>query len=525
MVERRVISLPSQLQLLERLQHLIYLSSSMLLLSGEKGAGKSTISEQLANKLPKQLQQVYLSLSAGSTVKKLRQQLITQLFNDPLFNPDDPLVDTFQRLNVQQPEHGHRLIIIDNAKHLPEPFFIELCELLAAIQQSQRQLNLLLLTEPKVVEALLGKVETELASNLAKKVEFVELTVEALPYKEAEALLQHCFQEQGYQAQLQHQDALQQQISSCMGNPHKLIKLAERLSVGNINSANPSWLKSTLPSLVLMLFLTVIVVLLGKYLYTHFIDNNDSLQSIEVSKQPDYAEQVPKQLSQADGAAKSDETSEVLAGKWQQKSEALQLEQSSSESQKTINTAHNSNEHLAELPEEQETQVEQEAPLLTIKNETLDGQPVNVLNKPISNSEATTSTSPQQLEQQETSSQQQAQQLTPEQDSAQPQLPLLSDTKLLLAKSQNNYTLQLSGMASLQSLTRFANKHQLPQDNVFVYQTIRNNEPWYVVIYGEYDTIRSAQLAAKNLPASFSKINAWVKSWKTVHSDLRLTNE
>ena len=63
MVERTLISLPSQLQLIERLQHLIYLSSSLIFVSGEAGSGKSTLTENLSNSLNADLQQIYISLA------------------------------------------------------------------------------------------------------------------------------------------------------------------------------------------------------------------------------------------------------------------------------------------------------------------------------------------------------------------------------------------------------------------------------------------------------------------------------
>ena len=69
MVERTLISLPSQLQLIERLQHIIYLSSSLIFVSGEAGSGKSTLTENVSNALPSDLQQVYISLIKETSEK------------------------------------------------------------------------------------------------------------------------------------------------------------------------------------------------------------------------------------------------------------------------------------------------------------------------------------------------------------------------------------------------------------------------------------------------------------------------
>ena len=72
MVERTLISFPSQLQLIERLQHLLYLSSSMVFISGEKGSGKSTLIEQLSNQLPNKTQQAFITLVEPTSIAQLR---------------------------------------------------------------------------------------------------------------------------------------------------------------------------------------------------------------------------------------------------------------------------------------------------------------------------------------------------------------------------------------------------------------------------------------------------------------------
>lgn len=527
MVERRLISLPSQLQLLERLQHLIYLSSSLLILSGEKGSGKSTLAEQLSNALPKEQQQVFISISPATTVEKIRQQIITQLYNNPLFNPEDRLIDTFSRLQKEQPESRHRLLIIDNAQHLPTALFLELCELLSLLGESEFNFNLLLLTDEKANADFLEQVEQELPASLAKELELVELSVDLLPYKEAEALLQHCFHEAGYQAQVQHQDALQQQIRSCIGNPKKIIELAARLSTGKINSVKQSWLKSTLPSILLMLLCTAIVVVFGNYLYTVFIDNSPVKQHVENIKQG--SEESPNPINTGPELSSGQET---LAASWppemtQNQSAAMQSVANDSSTNLDVIPRHS--EPLMEPEYSDNIDIsETELPLLSIENERLDEQPLVDFSESASASLNTDIQQPESVSDTLNTAINQPEPVQEKQlalPAASQQQSLLTETAQLLIKPAKHYTLQLSGMSSQQSLSRFARKHQLPQDNVFVYQTFRNNKPWYVVIYGEYDTIRSAQLAAKNLPASFTNINAWVKSWKTVHNDLRLTNE
>ena len=95
----------------------------------------------------------------------------------------------------------------------------------------------------------------------------------------------------------------------------------------------------------------------------------------------------------------------------------------------------------------------------------------------------------------------------------------------LLAFAPSSYTLQLSAMGSEKSLQQFISKHNLPQPSVYVYQTIRNNKPWYVVIFGVYESRLSAKRASETLPGSLANMDSWIKKYQLVHQDLRLNNE
>ena len=98
MVERLLIALPSQLQLIDRLQHLIYLSSSLIFIAGRKGAGKTVLMEQLSNHLPHATQEAFIHLNEPLPDAHIRQQIITQLFEHPLFDANDSLFSSFVQL-------------------------------------------------------------------------------------------------------------------------------------------------------------------------------------------------------------------------------------------------------------------------------------------------------------------------------------------------------------------------------------------------------------------------------------------
>ncbi|MCW8996142.1 MAG: SPOR domain-containing protein [Psychromonas sp.] len=95
----------------------------------------------------------------------------------------------------------------------------------------------------------------------------------------------------------------------------------------------------------------------------------------------------------------------------------------------------------------------------------------------------------------------------------------------LLAIAPAHFTLQLAAMTSKDSLLQFAAEHNLPQKEVYIYQTIRAKQIWYVVIFGEYASKQAAESASKKLPGSFANMDSWVRSYQLVHQDLHLNNK
>ena len=643
MVERTLISLPSQLQLIERLQHLIYLSSSLIFVSGEAGAGKSTLTENLSNTLPTDLKQVYVSLVNEPTAAKLRQQIISQLFDKALFNAEDKLLDSILRLQQAENRSLNRLIIIDNADHLPTDFIAELCELFSDNSLAQdNTLNVLLLTEQAATEQYLDYIDTHLASRTKDFLNHVELTLPVLNTQEANALLQHNFQQVDYHAKLQHQDALNQQLRLCNGNPQKIIKLADDLSQGLLKPITTSWVQTRLPAIALMLFLVAIVSAIAVYLYPKFIPNK-SLSEAENAQAPidstyialeeiKEVEGMPEEhnssevnavedseednedskTAAADTQAPLNEGPEKLAASWAD----LDLDVIDNQSQVGLSDATEkrvviSGQQLLELSvaieakdadvNEQvlleddsstpltapsittetsveastgkvnQTENEQQVPLLLrlpvdnennlVENETI----TDNLNdsKALLNSEQTATTAQETvLDKQdtiETVTDASSEGLVNDNELENKALPLsiaeqlpvnintaaaetavqpvnnistgfkqeslFTDSETLFAKDASHYTLQLSGMASREYLIEFQNQYRSSLENIYIYQTVRQAKPWYVIIYGDYDSVKSAQLAAKNLPNAFRNMPSWVKKWQVVHNDLWLNNE
>lgn len=541
MVERTLISLPSQLQLIERLQHHIYLSSSLIFVSGEAGSGKSTLIENLSNVLPSDLQQVYISLGNELTESALRQKIIAQLYTKALFNAEDKLLDTISRLQQSEKKVQNKLIIIDNAQYLPADFIIELCELFSDPNLAQQNtFNVLLLTDEKTTRTYLNYIDTHLVSRLQSTLNHLELTLPTLSAQEANELLLHNFQQVGYQAKLQHQDALNRQLSLCNGNPQKIIKLAEDLSEGLLETIAPSWIKTKLPAVLLMLMLVIIVSILAAYLYPKFVSNSPQksesddalrvtdevteLTSTETRKQESLASSWSTlELGVTGNKAMvglSDRTEQRVVISDNQLIELTVLSETVSSDVQKMPANKNIDEHevplLLQLPPVINDEIVNEDVLINKKQDTtplVDGDiEPSAENKSVVELLPVSASSTSVKAKKPITSKQ-------KEDS------LLTPTYILLSKSPKKFTIQISGMASRAYLVAFQQKYSSDGEDVFSYKTIRNNKPWFVVVYGEYSSVESASLAIKSFPDAFKGMPTWIKTWQAVHNDLRLNNE
>ena len=652
MVERTLISLPSQLQLIERLQHLIYLSSSLVFVSGEVGAGKSTLIENLSNTLNEDLQQIYISLEARLSPEKLRQQIIEQLYDHPLFNSEDNLLDTILRLQASESKDNNKLLIIDNADNLPKGFIIELCELFSGedfVRDST--FNILLLADEKTNQQYLDYIEDNLITRMQETLNHVEFKLPPLSAKESLSLLQYNFQQVEYQPKVQHQEAVARQLKDCAGNPKRIIQLANDLSQDSILPSRKYWLKTALPATLLMLLLVGIVSALGSYLYPKFIADekeeaipevaikqktqkevrlehllikekrmqdvlsaewDDANSEIENNQQevglPDRQgqrvvisdEQIVKLASVVEGNTKKllgdNDSSPVASLPLTASEDSPSVSKAKNEQFLPIDSQKNEDDKtlLSSLREEVGLDIEDESPVdsvsqviepsspnvgvpevnpVNIENEVKnDVEQVQVENnvQPIQN----TSLKGDTLEQgaieesaiensaiedsaieesaieesaieesaieesaiEESAIEESAIEESAEQTNNESELPAtnvlttaaqteFTPTLVLFNKLPERYTLQLSGMASKRYLDLFKQKIKFPQENLFLYETVYQNKPWFVVLYGDYDSVNAAQAAANNLPATLKGMSSWVKKWQLVHSELRLNDD
>ncbi|MBD3671586.1 MAG: SPOR domain-containing protein [Gammaproteobacteria bacterium] len=95
----------------------------------------------------------------------------------------------------------------------------------------------------------------------------------------------------------------------------------------------------------------------------------------------------------------------------------------------------------------------------------------------------------------------------------------LEDAAWIKVQSGSRYTLQLVAGSSGETVRDFVGKYGLT-DQAAVYQTTRDGKPWYVLVYGVYDSQQAAQAAAADLPAAVRQMQPWARSFASVQADI-----
>jgi DamX protein len=558
MVERRLISLPSQLQLIDRLQHLIYLSSSLIFISGETGSGKSTLVEQLSNCLPGNIQEVFIQLNEQLSNSQIRQKIIQQLYKQPLFNVEDSLLTSMLLLQEKHSREAHCVIILDNAHFIKADLLVELADVIThKAQLGESEINLILLADDDNKQQMISLIK-----QTAQKTTYLEFKIEQLALDESKSLLSHIFTQIGYQPEVQHQDALLKQLTACAGIPQKVIQLAEQISEGQIESKEPSWLKQRFPAILLMLALIIVAAGLVYYLYPKYANSLKPITDIEAVEDDASLPSTPNEMplvagNDADTADETPATLEKLAGNWSKQSEindnplAVGISDKSVEriiisEQQLLNLAADKkslvyNDPIIEAANKDSSRVMLEVhdPAMdTAQNDALDNDLVAKIIK-AKNVESTL----QQPE--ENNNPPDAEGLIAENKPADSALklkqskaikdeksglvakdnPVFTERVQLLAIAPSHYTLQLAALSAEDSLIKFIAKHNLPRKDVYIYQTTHKDRTLYVIIFGEYKSRQLAKMAAKSLPGSLKNMNIWIKKYQLVHQDLQLNNE
>ncbi len=85
------------------------------------------------------------------------------------------------------------------------------------------------------------------------------------------------------------------------------------------------------------------------------------------------------------------------------------------------------------------------------------------------------------------------------------------------------YVLQLMGNHHLSVIRNFVKRHHL-EDQTHYYLASFHNSPWYMLVYGKYDTVSEANAAIKTLPKELKHMQPWIKPVRAIKAEIKTRN-
>ncbi|MFM2480992.1 AAA family ATPase [Celerinatantimonas sp. YJH-8] len=507
----RLIQLPSQRMLLERLETQVRFGSNILLVHGEPGAGKSALAESLLDSADF-ANQAWLSVDSQSNDELLREQLLQQLLSDPLFNPSDPLFDSLSR-NLEASEVP-LLLVIDQAERLSKQFFSELFELIEKYPQNyQHALNIVLFS-------------TLSTRQLAQQTypgfpQLLEIDIPALTSDEASLLAQSLFERADYQASVENKSAVEQRIESALGNPGAICQIVEQIISGAAIMSDEQAPKRK-PYLVwggIVVLVAAVAGLLVQVLNNHSPASSPSVSassgqanvSIPVvlpTKQDQAATQPSDNSQPVSNPQDQDQTQSLPAPVTEQ---SINTQSAPEVGQKRVVVNDQVVEQLVKAQEQNasDTPTQPKAapqPKAKVTDQAKSpSSPVVAKAKEITSAAAPVAQTPQRVHAE----------IAPQTGTVTSNVA--TDTQSVLnAKPANHYTLQLGAFSSMQAAQEFVQKSSL---NGWIYPFQSSSRILYKVISGDY-AVRSAALQAQRQFKAKGQASL-IKSFRQVQFELQ----
>ncbi|QUM78167.1 SPOR domain-containing protein [Moritella sp. 24] len=476
----------SQTQLCERLRHLTQFSSHLLLVSGESGSGKSTV---LRNYVESDFNQKTITLDAQQCHddSAIRTQILQQISYDGRFNAHIALIDSLPLL-AQQLEH-ELTVCIDNAMTLSSACITEFAQLveLSLNKRINIKVNIILFAESKWVDITMLQFAKS-ATNV------LELEMTVLDPQAAAKFVEQQFSQANYKPTFINQDAINRQIEACKGNPAELTKCARAIMQGQVyapDSQHSETGKSAIaPNKSFYLAAVIASVLLlgsaGSFLYDAYQTEQDA-----VVIEQDFFEEP--EISNDDVTVEAtpivDMTEpQTLASDWD--------DELPTEIGNTITLTDPVVSEPISSTQKQRVVIDDAAVNKMIaKQVTLDSAPVIDSKTVVENAKLPSIEETDSVDQ------------------------TLADHAWVMAQPAKNYTFQIAGLSRESQLKQYLNENKLAE-NIWTYQTTRNNKPWYVVLYGSFTSVEQANAAKQKLPATVQKDKPWLKRFAQIQRDL-----
>lgn len=212
-------SLDSQKRCCDELLQQVFAKDAFILLSGERGSGRTAVCEQVVNATDNKLPAVFIPCQKDMQLKRLRELFLQQLLPNTPFDPSLNLADAI--LQVKDLKAGKTLVVVDDADSVLSSFYNELLALHEEFLGKGR-FAFILVCQPLWAEE-------KIARNISK-VDIEQVQMPHLTINEAMVLSRHIFAVQNtmriYNSLV---NKLPEALAPARGNLSQIITITEKL--------------------------------------------------------------------------------------------------------------------------------------------------------------------------------------------------------------------------------------------------------------------------------------------------------
>ncbi|MCC5879943.1 MAG: AAA family ATPase [Idiomarina sp.] len=498
----------SQQSVLDQLHNHVAFSETLIFLSGPVGAGKSTILEVFLEQASDYANLAFSAEPGKGSADALRTKLLRQLVSLDAYSTDDSLLEALQR-NIK-PGRQHLVICIDNGPSLPGRILSELQELVSSrhLFNPEHRVSVVIAGESGWVKraskgVALGNSEPpvlvevpaffkreqqwfarKLIATQQNQNDVVDAKINALDEAAINDLLN---QTQGFPGQIQAQ--LEDQL---LVQPYteKAMQARNRKLASTATQATPAAAKKlTSNQLVFVLVGLAAIIAIAVAAWLHTTQDNEPAT---VESEPATATFTPPILptDEAEIHQESEDTTAPVMD-YQQAMQRLRERADTQPPPRDIQF------QLVQPVNYLQNQAQEESVTTQPDAEQADEPPTE---------EAATEQSPSVDEEEE----------VVEAENLNPWLHAYDNLELW-QRDANRYVFQVAAFNSEPRLMQFLAGFEHPE--MAIYQTLRDQQPWYMVVIGDFTSANAAQayLASND---DLQSIQPWLKAVRLVHQDL-----
>ncbi|YCO03940.1 SPOR domain-containing protein [Vibrio sp. VNB-15] len=488
-----VLELDSQTELLDRLGLLTNFGSNLIAINGHAGYGKSWLAQRYLELGASNKNQCLLLCHANQDDVQRRMLILGQIVSDALFNQQDTLVDSLERILGN--EACDIAIVVDDAHLLSEILVSELWMLVLAAQGNPKwKINILLFTQSGRLESLLSRI------SYGQEHKPVELDIEMLSEVEARRFFESLvIRYVDDESEKRVRDAFKK-VDPIPGDIMALgeMKVEKRIIIRSIVGS---------PLNIALVVLVLLLLAAGGYWWMFNQPSADDKAqqitgTIEQTAIPTLTE-PEAQTSGADSAMSEESDTADLAGATD---DSDSLPPAVTDEVASVGTE----------DKQQRVVIESDVVDALLEGKSDDASTDNikqVVEESVPQAQSSSSSSLINVVQKEQSA------AVESHSSSKPTVKFSFAREELKAISPRAYTLQLAAMTSMEDVQAFLDEHQLNQQ-VRIYPTVRSGTEWYIVTYQDYPTIQLARDAVESLPESLKSLSPWAKSLGQVHREI-----